>query len=61
VFYNYCIGFLVSQTTDMSAPKLTFLTVARSQVGFDVGVRNFHFEVFLVDSRMDICHGVSTS
>jgi hypothetical protein len=40
---------------------LSFLTAACSQVGFDVGVRNFYFEVFLVDSRMDTCHGVSTS
>jgi hypothetical protein len=45
----------------MSAPELNFLTVARSQVRFDVGVRNFRFEVFLVDSRMDTCRGVPTS
>jgi hypothetical protein len=37
----------------MSAPKLNFMTAAYSQVRFDVGVKNFHFEVFLVDSRME--------
>jgi hypothetical protein len=45
----------------MSAPELIFLTAAHSQVGFDVDVRNFRFEDFLVDSRMDTCHDVSTS
>jgi hypothetical protein len=45
----------------MSTPELNFLTAARSQIRFDVGVRNFHFEVFLVDSRMDTCRGASTS
>jgi hypothetical protein len=45
----------------MSAPELNFVTAARSQVRFDVGVKNFCFEVFLVDSKMDTCRGVSTS
>jgi hypothetical protein len=42
------------------APELNFLTATPSQVRFDIGVRNFHFEVFLVDSRMATCRGVST-
>jgi hypothetical protein len=45
----------------MSASELNFLTAARSQVRFDIGVGNFCFEVFLVDSRMDTCRGVLTS
>jgi hypothetical protein len=45
----------------MSASELNFLTAACSKVRFNVGVRNFHFEVFLVDSRMDTCCGISTT
>jgi hypothetical protein len=45
----------------MSSPELNFLTTARSQVRFDIGVRNFRFQVFFMDSRMDTCHGVSTT
>jgi ABC-type thiamine transport system ATPase subunit len=45
----------------MSAQELDFLTAAHSQVRFNVGVRNFRFEVFLVDSRMATCRGASTS
>jgi hypothetical protein len=45
----------------MSAQELNFLIAARSQVRFDIGVRNFHFEVFLEDLRMDTYHGVSTT
>jgi hypothetical protein len=45
----------------MSVPELNFLIAAHSQVRFDVGVRNFCFEVFLVDLRVDTCRGVSTS
>jgi hypothetical protein len=40
---------------------LNFLTVAHSEVEFDVGVRNCHFEVFLVDSRMATHRDASTS
>jgi hypothetical protein len=45
----------------MSAAELNFLTAARSQVKFFVGVRNLHFEVFLVDLRMTTHRGASTS
>jgi hypothetical protein len=41
-----------SQIPGMSTPELNFLTAARSQVRFDIGVRNFRFENSAVDSRM---------
>jgi hypothetical protein len=44
----------------MSTPQLNFITAACNQVKFDFGVRNFCFEVFLMDLMMDICCGVST-
>jgi hypothetical protein len=50
-----------SQIPDMSVPELIFLTAARSQVRIDTSVRNFCFEDSLRDSRMDTCHGTSTS
>jgi hypothetical protein len=37
---------------------MNFLIAARGQVRFDVGVRNFRLEVFLMDSRMAPCRGV---
>jgi hypothetical protein len=49
------------QILGTSVPELNFSTAARSQVRFDVGVRSFRFEVFLVNSSMDTCHGVSIS
>jgi hypothetical protein len=45
----------------MSAPELNLLTSARSQVRFDVDVRNFCFEVFFADSRVPTCHDIATS
>jgi hypothetical protein len=45
----------------MSVPELIFLTAARSQVRFDIGVKKIRFEVFLVDSSMDTYRGVPTS
>jgi hypothetical protein len=37
---------------------MNFLIAARGQVRFDVSVRNFRLEVFLMDSRMAPCRGV---
>jgi hypothetical protein len=45
----------------MSASELNVLTAAHSQVRFDVGVKNYHFEVFLVDSKIASYRGTSTS
>jgi hypothetical protein len=45
----------------MLAPELNFLTAAHSLVRFDIGVKIFCFEIFLVDLGMDTCRDVSTS
>jgi hypothetical protein len=50
-----------SHISNMSVLELNFLTAAHSQVRFYVGVKNICFEVFLMDSRMDTCHSVSTT
>jgi hypothetical protein len=60
---KYSITLVISYCSHSShiSTRIEFLTAAYSHFRFDVGVRNFHFEVFLMDSRMATCHGVSTT
>jgi hypothetical protein len=60
VFYNSCMG-LPPQIPATVGSGLNFLTTAHSQVGFDIAVRNYRFEVFLVDLMMATRHDASTS
>jgi hypothetical protein len=57
VFYNSFIG-LLSKIPGTLGSELNFMTAAHSQVRFNVGARNFCFEVFLVESTMVTCHGI---
>jgi hypothetical protein len=57
---KYSITLVIRSCSDSIhiGTRIEFSTAACGQVRFDVGVRNFRLEVFLMDSRMAPCRGV---